>query len=178
MSSTNLPNTWWISSFIVQNNFRKSNLWQFMQAKDEMHLLNIKGQQCNEAVIEYDALSVHFSKDESQMHHVSVMWENCNLKLWCLQFVLPRLMWPLTVVDIPLNDEKVERMISSYVRKWIGAPRSLNIISLYGHGMLELPTSRKSSNALKQGKKWHSQNLEIHRYRQLDHCCQQDKNGH
>ncbi len=63
-------------------------------------------------------------------------------------------MWPLIVVDIPLtNDEKVERMISSYVRKWIGASRSLNIISLYGHGMLELPTSRKSSNALKQGKK-------------------------
>ncbi len=45
-----------------------------MQAKDETHLLNIKGQQSSqhEAVIEYDDLSVHFSEDEAQMHHVSV----------------------------------------------------------------------------------------------------------
>lgn len=49
-----------------------------------------------------------------------------KLKLWCPQFgLLPWLMWPLTVVDIPLTRvEKMERMISSYVRKWLGPKMS------------------------------------------------------
>ncbi len=66
-----------------------------------------------------------------------------KLKLWCLQVgLLPRLIWPLTVADTPLTKvEKMERKISSYVRKWLGASQCLNSISLYGHGMLELPLS-------------------------------------
>lgn len=62
-----------------------------------------------------------------------------KLKLWCLQFgLLPRLMWPLAVVDILLTKvEKMERMIGSCVRKWLGAPQCLNNISLYGHGIFE-----------------------------------------
>lgn len=49
-------------------------------------------------------------------------------------------MWPLTAIDISFTRvEKMERMISSYVRKWLGALQCLNNISLYGHGMLEFP---------------------------------------
>ncbi|KAK0153233.1 hypothetical protein N1851_005106 [Merluccius polli] len=51
-----------------------------------------------------------------------------KLKLWCLQFgLLPRLMWPLTVYDVPLSKvERMEKMINSFVRKWLGVPRCLS----------------------------------------------------
>lgn len=66
-----------------------------------------------------------------------------KLKIWCLQFgLLPRLMWPLTMYNIALtNVEKMERTISSYVRKWLGVPRCLSGVGLYGQGLLELPLS-------------------------------------
>ena len=64
-----------------------------------------------------------------------------RLKLWCLQFgLLPRVMWPLTVYEVPLTTvEKMERTITSYVKKWLGVPRCLSNIGLYGKGVLELP---------------------------------------
>ncbi len=66
-----------------------------------------------------------------------------KLKLWCLQFgLLPRLMWPLTVYEVPITKvEKLERTVSSYINKWLGLPRCLSNIGLYGHGALELPVS-------------------------------------
>ncbi|KAJ8412683.1 hypothetical protein AAFF_G00116340 [Aldrovandia affinis] len=66
-----------------------------------------------------------------------------KLKLLCLQFgLLPRLMWPLTVYEIPMTKvEKLERTVSSYIKKWLGLPRCLSNIGLYGHGALELPVS-------------------------------------
>ena len=66
-----------------------------------------------------------------------------KLKLWCLQFgLLPRLMWPLTVYEVPISKvEKLERLINSFIRKWLGAPRCLSSVALYGKGMLELPVS-------------------------------------
>ncbi len=66
-----------------------------------------------------------------------------KLKLWCLQFgLLPRLLWPLTVIDIPITAvQKMERTVSAYVRKWLGVPKCLSSISLYGHGILDLPLS-------------------------------------
>ena len=66
-----------------------------------------------------------------------------KLKLWCLQFgLLPRLMWPLTVYEIPMTKvEKLERTVSSYIKKWLGLPRCLSNIGLYGHCALELPIS-------------------------------------
>ena len=66
-----------------------------------------------------------------------------KLKIWCLQFgLLPRLMWPLTMYDITLTRvEKMERMISSHLRKWLGAPRCLSSVALYGQGLLQLPLS-------------------------------------
>ena len=64
-----------------------------------------------------------------------------KLKLWCLQFgLLPRVMWPLTLYEVPLTTvERMERAITGYVKKWLGVPRCLTNISLYGSGVLELP---------------------------------------
>ena len=66
-----------------------------------------------------------------------------KLKLWCMQFgLLPRLLWPLTMYEVPISKvEKLERLVSSYARKWLGLPRCLSSIGLYGKGVLELPIS-------------------------------------
>ena len=49
-------------------------------------------------------------------------------------------MWPLTVYEVPLTTvEKMERTITVYVKQWLGVPRCLTNISLYGKGVLELP---------------------------------------
>lgn len=37
--------------------------------------------------------------------------------------------------------EKLERTVCSYIKKWLGLPRCLSSIGLYGHGALELPVS-------------------------------------
>ena len=65
------------------------------------------------------------------------------LKLWCLQFgLLPRLMWPLTIYEVPMSKvEKLERLISSFAKKWLGLPKCFSSIGLYGSGILELPVS-------------------------------------
>ena len=64
-----------------------------------------------------------------------------KLKLWCLQFGLfPRLMWPLAVYEIPITTaEKMEKLVSFYIRKWLGVPRCLSTVALYGKGILQLP---------------------------------------
>ncbi len=64
-----------------------------------------------------------------------------KLKLWCLQFgLLSRVTWPLTIYELPITTvEKMERTMTSYVKKWLGVPRCLTNISLYGKGVLELP---------------------------------------
>lgn len=60
-----------------------------------------------------------------------------------MQFgLLPRLMWPLTVYEVPITKvEKRGRSVSFYIKKWLGLPRCLSNIGLYGHGALELPVS-------------------------------------
>ncbi|KAK0156143.1 hypothetical protein N1851_000566 [Merluccius polli] len=59
--------------------------------------------------------------------------------------LLPRLMWPLTLYEVPLSKvEKLERLVSSHARKWLGLPRCLSSIGLYGKGMLDLPISSLS----------------------------------
>lgn len=64
-----------------------------------------------------------------------------KLKLWCFQFgILPRLLWPLTVYEIPITKvEKLERLISIQLKQWLGIPRCLSSVGLYRHGKLELP---------------------------------------
>ena len=55
-----------------------------------------------------------------------------RLKLWCLQFgLLPRLMWPLTIYEVPISRiDKLERLVSSFARKWLGVPYGLKFVSL------------------------------------------------
>ncbi len=64
-------------------------------------------------------------------------------QLWCLQFgLLPRLMWPLTIYEVPISKvEKLERVVSSFAKKWLGLPRCFTNIGLYGRGILEIPIS-------------------------------------
>lgn len=93
-----------------------------------------------------------------------------KLKIWCLQFgLLPCLMWPLTMYDITLTMvEKMENMVSSYVRKCLGAPQCLSSITLYGQGLLQLPlsslteefkcTKARLEMTLSTGRKWTAKN--------------------
>ncbi|MCI0139902.1 hypothetical protein [Enterococcus faecalis] len=64
-----------------------------------------------------------------------------KLKLWCMQFGLfPRVMWPMSVYEVPLSKvEKLERGVNTYVKKWLGVPRCLSSVALYGKGILQLP---------------------------------------
>ena len=42
-------------------------------------------------------------------------------------------MWPLTLYEVPLlKVDKLEKMINSIVRKWLGVPRCLSTVVLYG----------------------------------------------
>ena len=51
-------------------------------------------------------------------------------------------MWPLSLYEIPLSvAEKIERLVSFYIRKWLGVPRCLSTVALYGKGILQLPVS-------------------------------------
>ncbi|XP_073731592.1 uncharacterized protein [Misgurnus anguillicaudatus] len=65
-------------------------------------------------------------------------------KAWIYQHgILPRLLWPLLVYDVPITTvEGFERKVSSFLRKWLGLPRSLSDIALYGRkNKLKLPFS-------------------------------------
>ena len=51
-------------------------------------------------------------------------------------------MWLLSVYEIPLSvGEKMERLVSFYIRKWLDVPRCLRTVALYGKGILQLPVS-------------------------------------
>ncbi|XP_038147774.1 uncharacterized protein LOC119787807 [Cyprinodon tularosa] len=70
-----------------------------------------------------------------------------KFKAWIYQHnILPRLLWPLLMYEIPLTTvEGFERKISQYLRRWLGLPRSLSSIALFGHGTkLTLPLSSVS----------------------------------
>ena len=65
-----------------------------------------------------------------------------KFKAWIYQHgILPRILWPLLVYAVPLSTvETLERKVSSYLRRWLGLPRSLSSIALYGHNnKLQLP---------------------------------------
>ena len=66
-----------------------------------------------------------------------------KLKLWCFQFgLLPRLMWPISIYEVTLSHiSRLERLVNAQVRKWLGLPRCLTSIGLYGNGALSLPIS-------------------------------------
>ena len=65
-----------------------------------------------------------------------------KFKAWCYQHgVLPRLLWPLLVYEVPATiAEVLEKVVSKYLRKWLGVPRSFSSINLYGkENKLQLP---------------------------------------
>ncbi|XP_063080140.1 uncharacterized protein LOC134470047 [Engraulis encrasicolus] len=67
-----------------------------------------------------------------------------KFKAWIYQHnILPRLLWPLLMYEIPVTTvESFERKISQHLRRWLGLPRSLSSIALFGHGTkLQLPFS-------------------------------------
>ncbi|XP_062387675.1 uncharacterized protein LOC134076569 [Sardina pilchardus] len=70
-----------------------------------------------------------------------------KFKAWIYQHgILPRLLWPLLVYEVPLTTVEVfERRISQHLRRWLGLPRSLSSIALYGcKNKLQLPFSSLS----------------------------------
>ena len=88
--------------------------------------------------------AVQFRKDVAEgLDRIDKSGLPGKLKLWCLQFGLfPQLMWPLSMYEIPLSvAENMERLISFYIRKWLGVSRCLCTVALYGKGILQLPLS-------------------------------------
>ena len=73
--------------------------------------------------------------------------DKCDLiakdKLWCVYFgLIPRLAWPMQIYEVSLlRIEKMERLISKFLKKWLGVPKSLTNVALYSSSMkLKLPT--------------------------------------
>ncbi|KAK7916460.1 hypothetical protein WMY93_012221 [Mugilogobius chulae] len=65
-----------------------------------------------------------------------------KFKAWIYQHgVLPRILWPLLIYEVPISTiETLERKISSHLRRWLGLPKSLSSIALYGRSnKLQLP---------------------------------------
>ncbi|XP_061896833.1 uncharacterized protein LOC133645919 [Entelurus aequoreus] len=65
-----------------------------------------------------------------------------KFKAWMYQHgVLPRILWPLLIYEVPMTTvEVLEKTISQFLRRWLGLPRSLSSIALYGHSTkLQLP---------------------------------------
>ena len=63
-------------------------------------------------------------------------------KAWIYQHgVLPRVLWPLLVYDVPMTTvEAMERLASGYLRRWLAVPRSFSSVGLYSSGTkLQLP---------------------------------------
>ena len=65
-----------------------------------------------------------------------------KFKAWCyLHGILPRLLWPLLVYAVhSTTAEMLEKVVSRYLWKWLGVPRSFSSINLYGReNKLQLP---------------------------------------
>lgn len=65
-------------------------------------------------------------------------------KAWIYQHgVLPRVLWPLLVYDVPVTKvEAMERLVSGFLRRWLSVPKSFSSVGLYSSGSkLQLPLS-------------------------------------
>lgn len=77
-----------------------------------------------------------------------------RFKTWCFQHgILPRILWPLLIYEVPMSTvEGLERKLTTYLRKWLGVPRSFSSVGLYGkETKLLLPISSVSEE-FKKGK--------------------------
>ena len=73
--------------------------------------------------------------------------DKCELiakdKLWCVYFGwIQRLAWPMQIHAVSLSwIEKMERLISKFLKKWLEVPKSLTNVALYSSSTkLKLPT--------------------------------------
>jgi hypothetical protein len=65
-----------------------------------------------------------------------------KLKAWLYQHgLLPRLVWPLMVYEIPISlVEKLEQSINKHIKRWLGLPPPFTTVGLYGKSnKLQLP---------------------------------------
>ncbi|XP_028310814.1 uncharacterized protein LOC114468234 [Gouania willdenowi] len=65
-----------------------------------------------------------------------------KFKAWVYQHgILPRILWPLLVYAVPISTvESLERRVSSHLRRWLGLPKCLSSLALYGNtNKLQLP---------------------------------------
>ncbi|XP_053332775.1 uncharacterized protein LOC128506382 [Clarias gariepinus] len=65
-----------------------------------------------------------------------------KFKAWVYQHgILPRILWPLLIYSVPISTvEILERKVSNHLRRWLGLPKSLSSIALYGrNNILQLP---------------------------------------
>ena len=65
-------------------------------------------------------------------------------KAWIVQhMLLPRLMWPLTIYNIPETKiEEMQRQITASLKRWLGLPKSLSVECFYSRSAkLQLPYS-------------------------------------
>ena len=96
-----------------------------------------------------------------------------RFKAWLFQrAVLPRILWPLLVYDIPITIvESLERAISNRLRRWLGLPRCLSGAALYGNSnALRLPCSSlvEEFKITKTRDCYSIQSLKIQRWRQQE----------
>ena len=64
-------------------------------------------------------------------------------KIWCIYFgLIPKLAWPLQIYEVSLTKvETMERLISKFIKKWLGVPDSLTNVALYSSSTKrKLPT--------------------------------------
>ncbi len=64
-------------------------------------------------------------------------------KVWSYQFILyPRVMWPLKMSEVPSSvAEKLDGLANSFIRKWLGLPRCLSDVGLFGRNTLQAATA-------------------------------------
>ena len=62
--------------------------------------------------------------------------DKCDLiakdKLWCVYFgLIPRSAWPMQIYEVSfLRIEKMESLITKFLKKWLGVPKSLTNVAL------------------------------------------------
>ncbi|TWW59866.1 hypothetical protein D4764_06G0013960 [Takifugu flavidus] len=81
-----------------------------------------------------DTAAIQKSTEELGGWLTKVDKSGLRFKAWIYQLsILPRVLWPLLVYAVPVTMvESFERKLSSFLRRWLGLPRSLNSAALYG----------------------------------------------
>lgn len=64
-----------------------------------------------------------------------------KFKVWCYQVILyHRIMWPLKLCEIPTSAvQRMDAKANNYIRNWLGLPRCLTDVALFGRNKLQLP---------------------------------------